>query len=303
MRIRLACGLWCFWVSLAIAAEPVSGEAMIRKKLATSEIVIKTTSRLAGAIDSLTWNGQEFVDSVDHGRQLQSACSFDAGIRGPFWAECYNPTEAGSRLDGAGKRSSSKLLSIKAENDVLTTKTQMAFWLTPTEKSSGRPALNKSILSDHVVSKTVKIGYKQWDHVVNYRAVFTVPKGEQHHFAQFEALTGYMPATFSRFWRFNPTTRKLEELSDGPGEQPWPVVLATANGSHAMGIYSPDSPTPGYGRFRFVPEKVVKWNCVFRYKNAENIPAGDYPFQMYVPIGDLTTVEKTLQELVPQTKK
>ena len=129
------------------------GNAVIRRQAGPSEIVITTTDRLAGAIDSLTWNGKEFIDSTDHGRQLQSAASFDCARSGEFWAECYNPTEAGSRDDGTGKTSSSKLLSMHAEGDRLESTTQMAFWLAPGEKSSGRLALNDARLSRHLVSK------------------------------------------------------------------------------------------------------------------------------------------------------
>ena len=93
-----------FFVLLAAASleAAVSGDAQIRAKAGPSEIVITTTSRLAGAIHSLTWNGREFIDSADHGRQLQSASNFDAGSR--ITGETYNPTEAGSRFDGAGQR-------------------------------------------------------------------------------------------------------------------------------------------------------------------------------------------------------
>jgi hypothetical protein len=50
-------------------------------------------------------------------------------------------------------------------------------------------------------------------------------------------------------------------LDDGPGEQAFPVALATANGSHAMGVYSAE-PSPGYGRFRFKAERVNKTRAV-----------------------------------------
>jgi len=82
---------------MAEPAAPLSGDAVIRAKAGVSDIVITTTSRLAGAIHSLKWNDMEFIDSLDHGRQLQSACSFDMARPGPFWAECFNPTEAGSK--------------------------------------------------------------------------------------------------------------------------------------------------------------------------------------------------------------
>ena len=95
--------LVCAGAALAARAEkparaPVFGDSSIRAKAGDSEIVVTTTARVAGAIHSLTWGGKEFVDSFDHGRQIQSASNFDAG--GPFVPEVFNPTEAGSLADG-----------------------------------------------------------------------------------------------------------------------------------------------------------------------------------------------------------
>ncbi|MDE0737563.1 MAG: hypothetical protein OSB47_17195, partial [Pirellulaceae bacterium] len=224
----------CYWLTLGLvlaaavhetAAQesPVSGDIVIRAPAGNSEIAITTTSRLAGAIHSLTWNGQEFINSSDHGRQLQSAANFDAGstIRN----ETYNPTEAGSRRDGAGPRSSSKLLKISHGKHWLQSTSQMAFWLAPGDRSGNHLAKNTTIRSRHLLTKRVEIGYRQMPHVIRYQVTFHVPPGEQHHVAVFEALTGYMPARFSRFWKFNPRSSQLEPLSDGPGEQASPVVL------------------------------------------------------------------------------
>jgi hypothetical protein len=279
-----------------------TGDAVIRARAGGSEIVITTTSRLAGAIHSLTWNGQEFIDSVDHGRQLQSAASFDCAAGGPFWAECYNPTEAGCRTDGAGETSTSKLLRLSAEGTELQTTTQMAFWLAPGEKSSGRPALNDTKLSRHRVTKRVRIGYEKWANVIDYDVTFTVPEGERHNYAQFEAVTGYMPPVFEKFWQLDPTTGEVKPLEDGPGEQNLPVIFATKTGAHAMGVFSPDQPSrgfehAGYGRFRFAAEKVAKWNCVFRQRNADGIAPGKYRFRTYVAVGTLDDVRSSLTAL------
>ena len=111
-----------------------------------------------------------------------------------------------------------------------------------------------------------------------------------------------MPAEFSRFWKYNATTNTLEPLTDGPGEQAWPVVLATESGSHAMGVFSPDQPSPGYqnagyGRWRFVRQKVTKWNCVFRTRDPQGIAAGEYSFRNFVIVGDLPSVVDSLNKL------
>ena len=280
-----------------------AGDSVIRAKAGPSEIVITTAHRLAGAIHSLKWNGQEFVDSYDHGRQLQSASNLDLGKK--FIPEVFNPTEAGSRADGTGNHSSSKLLNLAAKENELRTTIQMAFWLKPGEKSLGNPAYNDKALSNHLLSKKLRIGYKALPHVIEYDVTFTIPKGEQHTFAQFEALTGYMPPEFSKFWIFDPKTGNLAALSDGPGEQELPVVFSTPNGKFAMGIYSPDQPSKGfekagYGRFRFKAEKVVKWNCVFRLRNAKGVSAGEYRFRNFVSVGTLEDVRNTMRELAEE---
>jgi hypothetical protein len=284
---------------LAAAAEP-AGDPVIRGKAGPSEIVITTTARVAGAVHSLRWNGKEFVDSFDHGRQLQSASNFDCGK--DFTPETFNPTEAGSRADGTGAKSSSKLLKLEASGNELRTTARMAFWLAPGDKSEGHPARNDRVLSDHLLSKRVRIGCKDLPHAIEYEVTFTVPEGEKHTYAQFEALTGYMPPEFGHFWQYDAASVELRPLDDGPGEQAHPVVLATEDGRYAMGVYSPDQPSRGfegigYGRFRFKAEKVNKWNCVFRVRDPAGIAAGKYSYRVFVAVGTLEDVRRTLRRL------
>ncbi len=282
------------------ADEAPLGHAVIRGPAGPSEIVITTTPRLAGAIHSLTWHGEEFIDSTDHGRQLQSAANFDAGSN--FTPETFNPTEAGSRADGAGDLSTSRLLHLIAADDRLQTTSRMAFWLQPGERSRGNLAKNIEPLSNHTLTKRVRIGFENLPHVIQYQVTFGLPVNEHHTFAQFEAVTGYLPARFQNFWKYDAKTESLEKLGDGPGEQSAPVVLATATGSHAMGIFSPDQPSrgferAGYGRFRFAAQRVTKWNCVFRLKDPAGVAPGDYAFRCFVIVGDLETVRTSLAAL------
>ncbi|MGC4004573.1 MAG: hypothetical protein QM811_16205 [Pirellulales bacterium] len=274
-----------------------------------SEIIVTTTPRLAGAIHSLTWNGREFIDSADHGRQLQSACAFDDGTP---WdnSETFNPTEAGSVRDGAGPTSTSRLLHKVVGKDFLQTTVRMAYWLPPGMTSGGRPAKNTTALSDHLLIKRVTVGDRGRPHVIRYRTTYVVPAGERHTFGQFEALTGYMPFEFRKFYGLKPETGELEELTDGPGEQALPIVFATADGGHAMGAIA-EQPSAqgmsriGYGRFAFETEKVVKWNCAARLRVEKSDPPttiapGEYAFTTYVVVGDLETVHKTMRELAQE---
>ncbi len=292
-------------LSSALAAGEPTGAAVIRAPYAGSEIVITTTPRLAGAIHSLTWDGREFIDSADHGRQLQSASNFDTGTN--FIPEVFNPTEAGSVQDGAGPKSTSRLWSLQAEGNRLETLTQMAFWLRPDGRSQGHPARNTTALSNHWLKKTVTIGVEGHPNVIAYDATFIVPEGEWHTYGQFEAVTGYMPAAFSEFYRYDRKANRLVPLDAGPGEQADPVVLATPDAQFAMGIWSPDQPSPGfeqagYGRFAFPRERVVKWNCVFRVRNPQGIATGRYHFRNRVIVGTRESVEQTLRAFISESK-
>ena len=289
--------LFCTFSVFAVERDQPAGHAVIRARAGPSEIVFTTTPRLAGAHPlpwSAAWNGKEFIDSTDHGRQLQSAANFDCGK--PLIPEVFNPTEAGSRADGAGPKSSSKLLRLSVKEAELRTTTQMAFWLAPGERSEGHLALNDRVLSDRLLSKRVHIGHGGDPHVIEHDVTFTVPEGERHTIGQFEAVTGYMPEEFSRFWTFDGTTGRMLPLDDGPGEQELPVALATASGSHAMGVYSPE-PSPGYGRFRFKDDHVNKWNCVFRVRDPVAIRRGEYRFRTFVVVGTLEDVRRSLERL------
>ena len=299
-ELELGSGDYRFRVA---AAAPVSGDAVIRAPAGGSEIVITTTSRVAGAIHSLTWNGAEFIDSHDHGRQLQSAVNLD--VDGTLFDETFNPTEAGCERDMAGPTSTSRLLWLAADGRELATVNRMAFWLRPGQQSDGHPAKNTAALSNHLLEKRVHIGAPDMplparDHAICYDVAFTLPAYERHTRGTFEALTGYMPPAFRTFHTLA-SDGSLAPLSDGPGEQSLPVIISTADGDFAMGVWSPGSThttgkPPTYGRFWFDHAKVSKWNCVFRElaPAGQDLSPGPYRYRAWVAVGTRDHVAETL---------
>jgi hypothetical protein len=246
-----------------------------------SPIIIRASSRFAGAIESLTWNGKEFIDPRDAGRLLQSASSFDGH------GECYNPTEGGAMRDNqAPARTTSILKDMKASGNTMTSTVQMAYWLRPGDTSGGKPAVNTVELSDHLLTKTVKVGHPASAHIVDYKVSFHVPK--DYASGRFEALTAYMPAEFDKVWRYNP---KTGEISEGEGDNFTPLILCS--GDYAMGIYVPGAI---YDSFSVADLQwpVVKWNVLF---TREPVKAGDYDFQCYVLVGSLENVKVSMQQL------
>lgn len=246
-----------------------------------SPIVLKTSGKFAGGIYSLQWNGKEFLNGWDHGRQLQSTISFNG------YGGCLNPTEAGNIMDGTGDTSSSVLKEVKVYANELFTKNQMAFWMPP--EYSGYPsadnpycgytnrsefpvgvAQNKTVLSNVFLDKHVKLGAYGMPNVIEYSVRFNV---DQYYTSTlFETLTAHMPAEFSSLWSYNPKTKALSVLNGGGGYpsysaappnydvvrdqmQDYPVIISTPDKQYAMGIFVPDaSPRftgPGYGSWEY----------------------------------------------------
>lgn len=262
-----------------------------------STMIIAAHRNFAYAIYSLVFRGKEYLNSDDHGRELQSASSFDN------WGECFNPTEAGASYDGdKTKNGGSFPLKSSASGNTLFTSAEMAFWLRPnqdytkacTPVRTETFAHNTTILGGHILDKKVTIGYAGIENVIDYNIKFSVP--EAHTIGQFEALTGYMPIDFSSFWTYNPSTKDLQILSHDKGEQPLPVIFSTNDKLHAMGVYSPAlGLNGGYGRFDHTPENTTKWNCVFREPNI--ISGGIYNFRCFVIVGTLDEVKTAMEKL------
>lgn len=290
------------FTGLLVAQRP---DRVISRKVNGSRLTVRTSARTAGAIDSITWRGKEFIDAWDHGRELQSASSFDG------YGECLNPTEAGSAEDARGPVSSSRLLQAKTGRHKLETRIEMAYWLAPGtiyprpcgSHQDFRRAFNQTIRSQDTLRKRVKLGVRGLPNVLEYEMTFTTT--DDHQAATFEALTGYMPPDFSDFLALDPAKGTIALLPEGMGEQPRPVILATPDHQYAMGIYSPGLPQPkhpgnGYGRFRFVanpvkPGNTVKWNAVYR---EAPVPKGDYRYLCYVAIGTVEDVRSAIVKLM-----
>ncbi len=284
-------------------------DVKISKMAGAWPIEITSCDHDAGAICSLRWRNKEFINDLDRGRQLQSAANYSLN------AEGYNPTEAGSVIDGQYSSgniplqgivpspnplmSSSNLRGRWSTSNELATSIKMAFWV-PVLDPNGEIEYKSNrykAASNHIVNKNVFIGAHGLPHVIKYLTEFIVPNETlPHNHGVFEAVTGYMPKEFSTFWTFNVRTQQLTALSN-TGEQSLPLIFSTSDGGWAIGIYSPYTPQPGlsnlgYGAFSH--SDTVKWNNVFRY----NSPKGKtFHFRSYIIVGSLDNVKTSMVQL------
>ena len=264
---------------------------------ANAIIDLRSSTRMAGGIDHLGWNGVEFINAWDHGRELQVAWSADG------FGECYNPTECGSAQDGAGATSSTIPHLFWTSGDTLASEVQPAFWNAPgIVGSCGMVTHNTTVAASHVLNKHVQVGFGGIQHVVQFLVQLTIP--EDLTSLTVEGPTGYLTGAFTSYYTLDFATASLTPLSAGPGEQGAPVILSTPDGSAAMGAWSPDLPQAafpgaGYGRFAFpdpgTPANATnKWNVVFR-RGAT--PSGVYDFRSFAIVGSLENVRVAMTQL------
>lgn len=241
-------------------------------------VVAASADRYAGSIDSVTFRGVEYINNYDHGRSLSAALQPD-GL-----GECYNPTEPGSYDDASNLTSSSVLLSISNQGNVLTTQTNMVNWLRPGEPSH-TPCLgvnppvgvNPTYLSNYIISKNVSFYGNAIPNLFVDNVSISVP--DTHSSTNTEAATPYLPSQFSVFLNYDrlsgTLTRLVASASDpaAGGISPAlriPVIVAVPDGTSAMGMissstYDGSSNQPYYDYFRFPGPGGAnsKLSCVF----------------------------------------
>ncbi|MCZ4222898.1 hypothetical protein [Pedobacter rhodius] len=277
----------------------------ITNNASTWPITISASSRWGSAISSLKWKSLEFIDAMDHGRLLQSACQFYDYINS-WGPECYNPTEAGNDSDGGGEGSSTQIISMQANANQMTTSCNMAFYCPPGSTTDGCSSgpINTTVLSGFTFSKVVTIGISaavsNAERVIKYDTTYQVPNNETHlGYAVFEAIANYVNAgNFTRvllYDKLNHTYSQASPTSTFQGTNK-PVIISTTDYNWAIGLYTPlvkdNQPYYGYmGDGTFIKSNYVQ--------QMSNLTAGaSYTFTGYLIIGNVSEVMNTLADLI-----
>jgi hypothetical protein len=193
------------------------------------------------------------------------------------------------------------------EENILTTKTQPAYWLAPGEsgfcEGGVTTAVNDVLVSDFIFHKTIEIGYQGIDNVIAFTAEVEVP--EEYELMQIEIPTGYLTYEFENYYHFNPVSTELIEAQSQDLHPPWsflnfsalPPILSTSDGSHAMGAYTQEE-ILGYGIHRFEASdpanQTNKWNMVLRQEPAD---AQTYTYKSFAIVGTLESVQEAMMAL------
>ena len=288
-----------------------NGDATISGNSGGFPLTIKTTDRLAGAIDSLTWNGKEFVNSYDHGRQLQYMWQKD-GL-----GECYNPTEAGTYLDDVGPNSTSILNYINKPNvNTLVTGNFPGYWARPATPSffctGATTAVNTELATPDYFAKQVQIGHGNLANVVKLNASINVTKPFDRLFV--ETPASFLDSSLTRMWRYNPKTSNLvEQFEEAKYKasifsyrriETTPPILSTPDGKYAVGAWA-----TGASKNRHITYSLLKYpntdpkqasNIISISNNEDFVPVGQLNYESFLIVGTLDSVKASMNALYAQ---
>lgn len=285
------------------------------------EISVQTSSRFAAAVSSIQWDGKEFINNWDHGRQLQlNAQFFNRG-------ECYNPYEAGSQEDFKLLTTSARVLSLTASGNTLSSSTQMAWYLP--RRQNPRPDLgdycgdprfwlplpgNETQYtgqpSPYRVDKSVTIGYHHGGvdipNVIEYSSQLYIP---EQVLKGLNNVTVVMPFEFSSIRSYDVVSKSYRNIRLLAGEDDNIKVAATADGKYALSYYVPEllqpySSVSDASWWRVVPPDPLfpdlDFPCVhvgsFNRYDAFNGPGYTYD-RAFIVLGNLDQVKSTLATL------
>lgn len=280
----------------------------ISSRVFDSTLRLTASKGAGGAFVYLLFRNKQYLVNdragvISYGRSLQSAAAFDD------LGECYNPTEAGGNYDLGKRKSSSKLISATVESNSISTESNMAFFTAPGQMPPGRSqkngmphcgerkditsAQNTSILSGYHLKKKVAIGYMGLPNVIDYQVNFVIPR--THDKARFEAISMHLTPDFSEANILTYNEKKLVPTNQLGIMEDQPLILATRDHKHAVGIYSPMLPRSGRDYGHRAGGEVHVLRTVFW---EENIKPGEYHYRCFLVIGDLGEVVNTMKVLM-----
>lgn len=293
--------------------------ATIRGKYGNSYIYVSGSNRTAGAIDSVMWDNAEYINSYDHGRQLQIALAQNG------YGECYNPTEAGRSQDNLNKNSSSLLTVFNAQNSIVSTSNIPAFWFAPGIRQHCGIPKNTTVRAENFrFNKTVQVGYAGIPNVIRFNTQVAILNNKENmptvggYSFHVEAPTGYLGGEFSKISSFDPAfpSNPLQSLENQAQkchlpnsglscEQNLPVIFEDNKG-HAMGVCAVGE-NPAlfqpitYAVFSFITpyspiNSTTKWAVVQRYKPTAIGPL-TLNFKTNIAVGTLADVKAAMVRL------
>jgi hypothetical protein len=278
--------------------------------LSAGGVSIQSNLAAGGALWRWYWQGLQFVNIDDYGREIQSAFFFNSGAS--------NPTEAGDRFSEQdlvpGVRHGSPVVLAQNSGTTQTTRALPLEW-NPNEHGGG--ANHPVIWSDIVLGKDLTLNFNDLGPVAQYTTYLSLPTSIK---GGLELPTPYLRAIFTRFWTYNAETKQLTDVTRKVPNGCLPpqtahysfsprfggVLASDQTGAHAMGEYGVNTSQGGsvdsFAIYSFLcagsgtsesSYDTVKLDAV----KSGIFPSGDNTYNTYLMTDTVTNVAADMAQL------
>ena len=273
------------------------------------DAVTVTSNRVAGGVVwELWWNGKQFIDQLDYGREMQSSLNLGNGAL---------PTEGGDRWADANPdlMHGSPLLEARNEGKTQVTKAIPLEWNNEQFNATGQRH-ELVIYPDFTLGKRLTLDQPlalgEYSYlsaqIISYQTTFSTPTDLTE--AHIEIPTAYLTPDFNRFFEVDATRSNLDEgltevaLAVGQSQQApeyaaGGIVIATAALDYAMGVYvnveqaQQEDPNAVYYFRNWRFGNTAKWSA----GRFGTLASGENTFRSYVVVGTLDNVRVAMRML------
>ena len=227
---------------LAAYGYPRYGNAAeVLLSLSAGGVTVQSNAVAGGSTWRWFWNGVEFLNHNDFGREIQSAFYFD----GP---QLINPNEAGDRLTfdflDQSVKHGSPILKFENQGNTQVTRAIPLNW-DPAQFSGDQD--HPVIWDGLVIGKDLTLNFNNLGPVARYTTHLTLPDAAK---GGIETPSIWLRSNFNRFWTYDASTKTLVEVTSSVGDgcsngSPYffhesfgGTIASDASGSNAIGVYA-----------------------------------------------------------------
>jgi hypothetical protein len=227
---------------LAAYGYPRYGNAAeVLLSLSAGGVTVQSNAVAGGSTWRWFWNGVEFLNHNDYGREIQSAFYFD----GP---QLINPNEAGDRLTfnflDQSVKHGSPILKFENQGNTQVTRAIPLNW-DPAQFSGDQD--HPVIWDGLVIGKDLTLNFDNLGPVARYTTHLILPDAAK---GGMETPSIWLRSSFNRFWTYDASTKTLVEVTSSVGDgcskgNPYffhasfgGTIASDASGSNAIGVYA-----------------------------------------------------------------
>jgi hypothetical protein len=291
-----------------------ASEALL--SLSAGGVTVESNQVAGGATWRWTWNGVQFINHTDYGREIQGAFYFGA-------RQDVNPTEAGDRLTFStldpSVRHGSPVLRFENQGTTQFTRAVPLDW---DPSFHGGDQDHPLIWEGMVLGKDLTLNFNNLGSVAKYTTHLVLPAATSGTLAM---PAGYLVSSFNRYWTYDARSKSLVEvtsampdgcpsLSNGSfggysyGVNAGGIMMSDVAGANAMGVYGLSTAQGGsvsyFAMWKYfcwgdgpseIASDTTAWSAV--YGNDLPFPAGESTYNVYLISDTIQNVAARMDDL------